>query len=48
MPTIPEAVTIAWQACRSGEFARAESVCRQVLQVVPEHAETGFLLGLAK
>ena len=47
MPTLPEALAIAWGHYRGGRFFQAEDVCRQILRVVPGSGEAWFLLGVA-
>ena len=44
MPTIPEALALALQQHQSGQLPAAESICRQILEVEPAHAEALHLL----
>lgn len=44
--TIPEAMRVALDAHRQGEFDKAETIYRQVIGAVPNHAQAAGLLGL--
>jgi Flp pilus assembly protein TadD len=46
MTTPAQALDLALCAHRAGEFARAEQLCRQILQLDPGYAEALHLLGL--
>lgn len=46
MATIAEAMTFAVQQHQAGNYAQAEQVYRQVLQVAPRHADALHLLGI--
>jgi predicted O-linked N-acetylglucosamine transferase (SPINDLY family) len=46
MATISEALSIASQHHRGGRLQEAEQICRQLLQVDPNHADAIHLLGL--
>jgi len=46
MTTISQALTIAIRHQQAGRLQAAEQVCRQVLAIQPDHADTWHLLGL--
>ncbi len=46
MATIPEAFAIAVQHHQGGRLQAAEQICRQIVEVDPDHAEALHLLGL--
>lgn len=47
MASIPEALSIALNRLQAGDPATAENIYRQVVQAIPEHAETWSRRGLA-
>ncbi len=46
MATIQEALTMAVKHHRAGQFQQAEAIYRQILQVVPNHADALHLFGV--
>ena len=47
MPTIPEALRQGWADYQAGHFARAEQVCRQIVQADPRGVDGWFLFASA-
>jgi FkbM family methyltransferase len=47
MPTVSEALQIAWSRHQSGEYAAAEQIYRQVLEVAPNNENAWCFLGMA-
>lgn len=48
MPSLEEAYKMAYDAYSNQNLPKAENICVQVLQQVPDHKETTFLLGHIK
>ena len=46
MATIQEALTLAIGHHQAGRFAEAEQICRQILEIAPNHSDARNLLGL--
>ncbi len=47
MPTIPEALSIAFTHHQRGELAQAEQIYRQIIEHEPNHADAWHLMGVA-